>query len=387
MEKKDNIRSIFNSYLNRKNTSIELDELFRYFAEAEEKDLKTLIDAELHSLEDESSAPSLSEQNAIDRVDAHIHQYVRSPKVRRFSVSRWSAAAAIFIAVGVAIVSYLGTKQPSSNGTTEKAIALEHDIPPGRSRATLTLADGRQIELQENTDGIRIEANQVKYIDGHDIVEETTASQFNTITTPRGGQYRIVLSDGTKVWLNAASSLRYPIAFTAKERIVELKGEGYFEVTKNPQKPFKVISEKQEVKVLGTYFNINAYSDESDVKTTLLTGSVQVTSLKGKQSIRLAPGDQSVLNTEGLEVQQVDTENIVAWKNDDFIFKGQDLKTTMRQLARWYDVEIVYASSAPIHLNIGGSVSRKNSLSSVLRAMESTNSVKFEFDGKRILVK
>lgn len=377
--------------MNRTASVEEMDELFDYFGKSQEDELKQLVDHTFDTLEENTALPSNAEHNALSRLDTHIHSHIRSsiddttPIVRmRFPV-RWAVAIVIFIAAGWAISRW--RLLPSPPEGTPTSIAHTPDSAPGRAQATLTLEDGRTIELKETEEGIMVVGDQVRYNDGQDVAEGVAVSQLSTISTPRGGQYRITLSDGTKVWLNAASSLRYPGSFLSKERLVELNGEGYFEVAKNPNKPFKVISRGQVTQVLGTHFNINSYPDESSVKTTLLEGSVKVASLDTDQSVTLVPGKQSVLTTKGLQVHDVDMEATIAWKNDDFIFRGQDLKTTMRQLARWYDVEIAYANNAPFHLKIGGSVSRKNSLSSVLRAMESTNSVKFEFDGKTILVK
>ncbi len=393
MEQNNHIRLLYHRYINGKTSVRETDELFKYFGVSSEENLKQLIDNSFDTFEEDPSPITVSEERVLHRIDRSIHSHIQlhhqetyRPAIRRhLPILRWSVAAAVFILAGWVLSQYwvLAPK----NEITLTPSAFTPDQEPGRSRAILTLADGQLIELKENEEGITISGNEIKYKDGLNIAEMSSSTQLNTISTPRGGQYRIILADGTKVWLNAASTLRYPGTFSNKERTVELDGEGYFEVAKNPDKPFKVVSRKQVVQVLGTHFNVNTYPEESNVKTTLSEGTVRVTSLTDAQSVELFPGTQSVLSSKGIQVRNIDTEAVIAWKNDDFIFREQSLQTTMRQLSRWYDVEIAYADSAPMHLKIGGSVSRKNSLSNVLKAMESTNSIKFEFDGKTILVK
>ncbi|ERJ57951.1 FecR family protein [Sphingobacterium paucimobilis] len=395
MEKNHHIRALFNRYMRRRASEKETDELFDYFGNASENDLRQLIDDTLSDSGEDTSEASTIEQDILTRIDTRIHGHLAPVTIeedttplfrKRLSIVRWAAAAAVFIVASWGLSQYW-LSAPERDRNVNETSLLKADQEPGRSRAVLTLADGQLIELKESEEGITITGNEVKYKDGPSVAEVTSNTRLNTISIPRGGQYRITLADGTKVWLNAASTLRYPTAFPNKERIVELDGEGYFEVAKNPDKPFKVISKEQVVQVLGTHFNINTYADESNIKTTLLEGSVQVTSLHSQQSVKLSPGTQSVLTPQGVQIREIDTDAVMAWKNNDFIFRGQSLKTTMRQLARWYDVEIEYADNAPIHLKIGGNISRKNNLSSVLKAMESTHSVKFEFDGKTILVK
>ncbi|TDQ72248.1 FecR family protein [Sphingobacterium yanglingense] len=391
MGKNNHIRSLYHRYINGKTSVKETDDLFKYFDVSSEEDLKQLIDTSFDTVEEDISPVTVSEEQVLHRIDESIHNHIQlhqdghSPAIRRrFPILRWSAAAAVFIVAGWAIAHWGLTTTPTYPSDTNTVV---NDPSPGRTQATLTLADGQLIELKENEEGITIVDNQVKYADGSPIADSPLATKLNTINTPRGGQYRITLPDGTKVWLNAASTLRYPGRFLTNERVVELDGEAYFEVSKAIGKPFRVVSRQQVVQVLGTYFNINSYPDEPSIKTTLLEGAVKVTSADKLRSVTLSPGKQAVLTEEELHTRDADTDVVMAWKNDDFIFRGQNLQTTMRQLARWYDVEIAYASTAPVHLKIGGSISRKNSLSSVLKAMESTNSIAFEFDGKTILVK
>ena len=211
---------------------------------------------------------------------------------------------------------------------------------------------------------------------------------YNTISTPRGGQYQLILADGTKVWLNSSSSLRFPSNFTGDERKVTLTGEGYFEVAKNAAMPFKVeVAGKEEVKVLGTHFNINAYEDESNINTTLLEGKVEVTSFANKFSNILSPGQQAKLNTAGqIKINnQVDVEQVVAWKNGVFQFGDEmDIYSVMKQISRWYDLEVTYKGN--VSGDIGGSISRNVTVSKVLNMLEIASELKFEVNGRKVLV-
>jgi transmembrane sensor len=207
---------------------------------------------------------------------------------------------------------------------------------------------------------------------------------YNTLSTPRGGQYQVVLSDGSKVWLNAASSLHFPTSFTGNQRVVELTGEAYFEVTKNKKKPFFVKVGDMQVKVLGTHFNINAYSDESSIKTSLLEGSVKIA--KGKVTGLLNPGEQAVLDNQNdkVEIKKVNMDEVMAWKNGIFQFDGADLTTIMRDISRWYNVEIVYDGEEPMR-RFEGKISRTAQLSDVLKILALSN-VKFIVVGNKIIV-
>ncbi|HEY9197254.1 MAG TPA: FecR domain-containing protein, partial [Mucilaginibacter sp.] len=208
---------------------------------------------------------------------------------------------------------------------------------------------------------------------------------MNTMTTPRGGQYWVVLPDGSRVLLNAASSLTYPTAFNGNERRVELTGEAYFEVAHNPAKPFRVSSSGQMVEVLGTHFNINAYQDEAAVKTTLLEGRVKVRAADKNKVRFLQPGQQSVVNAQTFEVNTVETDEAVAWKDGQFVFEGDNIQHIMRMISRWYDVEISYAGTPPDD-NFGGNVSRFSNVSEVLKALQLTGKVRFQIEGRKITV-
>jgi len=299
---------------------------------------------------------------------------------------KWAVAAAVLLCAG-SIFWYTRNQAPATH-TTKNQVAV-NDIAPGSNKAVLTLGNGEKITLTDATAGriandggaeiTRAAAGQLVY--HHQT--STPRVTYNTITIPHGGQYALTLADGTTVVLNAGSSLTYPTAFTGPDRRVTLRGEGYFEVSKDKNHPFIVKTDKQEIEVLGTHFNLNAYADDPAVKTTLLEGAVKVTA--GKQAKILKPGDQSVLQDNDLTVKQVDTETAVAWKNGLFIFEDEPLKEIMRKISRWYDVEIIY-QEVDSDKRFGGSAPRYSNVSKLLKRLESTGGIHFKIEGRRIIV-
>jgi ferric-dicitrate binding protein FerR (iron transport regulator) len=288
------------------------------------------------------------------------------------------------------------------------APVVAHDAVPGRNKAMLTLADGKIIALDEAKNGKLAEAEGInirKTADGQIVYEVAPARadqvsnsdaplKYNEISTPRGGQYRVTMPDGTNVWLNAASSVKYPVKFLQNVRRVELTGEGYFEVSKvhsarGIRIPFVVDTPTESVEVLGTRFNINAYEDEAVVKTTLLEGSVRVSIKEGEDqsadgSLLLVPDQQSVLTGDKLILHKVNAEEIMAWKDGYFSFDHADVKTIMRQLARWYDLEVVYEGEVSPN-TYSGKVYRNMNLSKVLEVL-SFSQVNFRIEGKKIMI-
>ncbi|WP_316847875.1 FecR family protein [Pedobacter psychrodurus] len=305
-----------------------------------------------------------------------------------------SAAALLLCTLSIGIYFYMIKYHVI--GTPKAEVAQE--IAPGGNKAFLTLADGRRISLTDVGNGELAEQAGIKITKAADgqlvytIQEEQEQPNiqtvtYNTIETPRGGQYQILLPDGTKVWLNAASSLKYPTTFIgADKRQVELKGEAYFEVAHNKAQPFLVITpafktngKAHEVEVLGTHFNINAYADEPAIITTLLVGSVKV------NDQLLKPGYQSVFENNKIKISEADPEAAVAWKNGDFVFNGQDGETSLRMLSRWYDVEIDDSENLK-NLHFGGVVSRSQNLSAVIKMLQATGDLKFKVEGRRIIM-
>jgi ferric-dicitrate binding protein FerR (iron transport regulator) len=267
-----------------------------------------------------------------------------------------------------------------------------NDIAPGGNKAILTLADGKNIVLDTASNGTLAQQGGIKVIKTGAQLNYSSGINpaevlYNTVTTPKGGQYQLTLSDGSRVWLNAASSLHFPTAFSGKERKVELTGEGYFEVAKNKEKPFIVTANNTSIEVLGTHFNVNAYSDENSIKTTLLEGSVKVS--KGNAGTLIVPGEQARVNNFSGDItvkKDVDLDETVAWKNGKFVFQSEDIKSIMRQLERWYDVNVVYSKNVTDEEFIG-SISRQVNISEILEMLEKAGSVYFEIKGRTIIVK
>lgn len=275
----------------------------------------------------------------------------------------------------------------------ENQALLYSEITPGRDRATLSLDNGSVFDLDSlgkgeifQQSGIRIEKNEkgelIYSVLGSS--DEPTEILTNTISTPKGGQYRISLPDGSQVWLNAASRLTFPTVFTGESRRVELVGEAYFEVAQNKKLPFRVITPKEEVEVLGTHFNVNSYRDVESSMVALLEGKVKV-SLSSSEFKVLKPGEQTIVKGGAVEVFPVDLSEAVAWKNGEFMFHNESMKSVMQKIARWYDVEVVVASELE-NISIWGSVSKYEDIREVLKIIEMTGSVHFNIEGRRIHV-
>lgn len=302
-----------------------------------------------------------------ERMLRNIHQRIHGTH-KVIGMRRWWWAACLLVLLGAG--AYYRFHEADTPVTTA-------DVLPGGQKATLTLADGAVIELNDAgnrtiREGIRQEGGSLQY-DGRQ-----TAS-LNMLRTPRGGQFRLKLPDGTQVWLNAASSLKYPTAFTGKERIVEVSGEAYFEVAQNAAMPFKVkVGENTMVEVLGTHFNISAYSDEPGMQATLLNGSIRV------QDIILKPGQQAVVTKEKTSIRNADLQQVVAWKDGLFSFQNKSLEEVMREISRWYDIDVVYEGKIPA-IEFGGRVGRDLTLAQLLVFLEKAE-VHFRIDEQRRLV-
>jgi ferric-dicitrate binding protein FerR (iron transport regulator) len=318
---------------------------------------------------------------------------------------RYAVAAALLLAIATG--GYFWLKARSGNTPPiAKNTAPAQDVPAGGDKAILTLADGSQIVLDSAANGdlaqqgsIKVQKlnGQLKYSVGHSDDVYAAGTAYNTVRTPRGGQYELVLQDGTKVWLNAASTLKYPTAFNGRERIVELTGEGYFEVKPLTPKggqgkiPFKVlVPGGQEVEVLGTHFNIMAYKDEPLMRTTLLEGSVRVHAMTGDQKpTLLAPGQQAQISSSGavLVDQNADVDQAVAWKNGFQIFHNADLPTILRQVSRWYDVDVEYQTKAFPEMGLDGTIPRSVSLQNMIKVLELNNDqVHLKLENNKIIV-
>lgn len=336
-------------------------------------------------------------QELEDRMLNNIRQAIAEPvfnaqsQVIKLHLFRNVAAAAIILLLSGTAVYHWYNKHEQQKLVAQNKAIVKHDVDPGDNRAVLTLANGTKLILDSAKIGLLNQSGNIsinKTRDGQVVYTEDKEQQqnsplaYNTISTPRGGQYQVVLPDGSKVWLNSASSLKFPTAFTANERNVELSGEGYFEVAKNKAKPFNVKVKDIDVAVLGTHFNIMAYSDEAAVKTTLLEGSVRLT--QGNISDLLKPGQQGVINNKGIKIIDVDTDEVVAWKNGFFDFERVNIQEIMKQLSRWYGTEVMYEGKTPDDEFVG-KISRDVKLSQVLHILELSH-VRFRIENKKIIV-
>lgn len=307
-------------------------------------------------------------------------------------------AAAVLLILTAAGGYWLSKKRPEAPLLTNNKPLIKHDLPPGGNKAILELADGSSIVLDSASNGTlsRQGATKISKKDGllayNQEGKKPGEILFNTIKTPRGGQYQLILSDGTKVWLNAASSLRFPAAFTGNERRVELTGEAYFEVAtlrfpSGQKMPFIVQKGEMSVQVLGTHFNVNSYEDEDAVRTTLLEGSVKVS--KGDASVIIKPGEQASIShssqkSQTIPVQTVSTDEVMAWKNGLFYFNGDNIEVIMRQLARWYDFDVTYEK--PVTEKFYVKINRNTNVSNVFKILETTGGAHFKIEGKKITV-
>lgn len=328
----------------------------------------------------------------LDVIKKNIH--ADKSRYRKLSPYYYAAAALVLVCLGLGVWSL--TRQVSRQQQLSKSNARPLDVMPGTEGAVLVLANGKKVVLDASSREKTIYQDQSGISttkDGQLTYRSTGSGEmtqevaFLQLQTAKGNQYQLMLPDGTKVWLNAASSLKFPEVFKGRDRKVELSGEGYFEVAKDRDHPFIVKTVKdgtsQEVKVLGTHFNINSYMDDHQIKTTLLEGSVQVDNLRSVQVLK--PGDQSQLNSKQINVTTVDVEDEIAWKNGLFRFDQSALKDILYQLERWYDIKVDY-NSLP-NKRFSGMVPRKAKLSEVLKMLSLTGNIHFNIEeGKRLTV-
>jgi ferric-dicitrate binding protein FerR (iron transport regulator) len=385
-------KKLLQLYLDNKCSPAELKELFAFLKEKESN--RVLLEQmrdEFDNVFDEASEKNTEIPLTVSK-DMEL-------AVIPFYKKRWIsrvAAAAVLIIIGAAAYFIISDKNQN-----QKVIAVEKAIPantiaPGGNKAILTLGNGQKVILDSAENGtIALQGNsRITKNDKGEIVYDATAPTnnfseilFNTVSTPNGGQYKVVLPDGTNVWLNAASSIRFPTKFVDKERAVAITGEAYFEVTKNASMPFKVkINGAEEIEVLGTHFNVMAYKGEKYTKATLLEGLIKIHNRD--ESIFVKPGGQAILQNDGeIElVHSVNTDHIIAWKNGLFDFDNDDLPYIMRQLSRWYDVDIVYNDKIP-EGHYAGSIRKQSNITEVLKMLELAGDVQFSIIGKKILVK
>lgn len=398
MENKVQLNILINKYLNRQCTADEFNLLLQAFNVHEDEDeLKKCL---LTYFETETDYNTPDVGNVLNEVHNNLIQKITKPVpvIKMQPRLNWLALAAVlllFIFSGAYI--YLNPSLFNTKITPALTGRKINDVKPGGNKAILTLVNGQRVVLndlktgvvatQGNTSIIKTNSGQiVNQLLNNNVQDSPSLLSYNTIETPRGGQYQIVLPDGTKVWLNAASVLKYPTRFIGKERKVELSGEAYFEVAKNASMPFKVSSAGQVVEVLGTHFNINAYADESLMRTTLLEGSVKINYKQASSVLR--PGEQAQISNKTTNdinvIKNTDLDEATAWRDGYFQFNHADIKTVMLQISRWYDVDVKYEGNIP-SVQFGGAIERSLNLSQLLKILEK-NQLKFIITGKEVRV-
>jgi len=404
------LRALLKKYMEDDITAQELRELSQYVQHADDPQvLEQLVD-DLWK-EQDARIPRAIPSSALYQTILRHPGLQADPPVsgRKYRSMTWlriaGAAAVVLISAALFWYGRLAVKPQADHVGNTVAIAA---IVPGGNKATLTLASGQVINLSEAQNGIVL-GERLTYIDGSGVLEADFSNRRSSIvdplaagqqdhrddrtsdgaplmllTTPNGGTYQVTLSDGTKVWLNSASILRYPPKFSGPQREVELEGEAFFEVA--PKKiPFFVKTRNQVVKVLGTQFNITSYPDEVEIKTTLVTGAVEVINSKSNAISRLSPGKQSIVKGQRTEIKDVETEPYIAWKKGYFAFPDEHISRVMNTIARWYDIEVEYQGDMT-HKYFGGTLSRFEDFETLLQTIELTGSVRFKIEGRRVIV-
>jgi ferric-dicitrate binding protein FerR (iron transport regulator) len=394
------LQHLFQLYLNDSGTKEELDEFWKLVSQLDEEADDPLKNDLWHlwynsDAENQSGKKDLGNMLQKIQLRAGDWEKKQSPAFLRIPFQRVAAAIVILI-LGIGAYFLLPDRNIKELSKKETQDHLyKNDVSPGGNKAVLTLSNGTKILLgnaangtlaqQGNTKIIKLNNGQLSYSTStQSSADKDVVMQYNTLTTPRGGQYHVTLPDGTQVWLNAASSLHYPTTFLGKERKVEITGEAYFEVAHNADKPFKVEVNGMQIEVLGTHFNINAYSDEPVMRTTLLQGSIKF--ISGNDTRLLSPGQQIQVQPNGQikRIKDADIEQTIAWKNGAFSFHNTSIYEIMRQISRWYNVDVNFNDSLKLRLN--GSIEREVKVSEVFKMIELTGEVKFNIEGRRITV-
>ncbi|HLR38153.1 MAG TPA: FecR family protein [Chitinophagaceae bacterium] len=390
----ERIAYLFQCYFNGIATSEEQSELVNWILqEKNTAQVKELLRKAWITSYGEEDIFSKEESEAILQHILKEGSEKRSIQKKRVFFKRAIAVAAVLLVLlSTGYFLYINKKpQPELTKHVEK---LKNDVLPGKNKATLMLANGSVIHLnnkkmgtiakQGKTSIVKIKNGQLAYNKEVSPSNDRKEIQYNTLRTPRGGQYQVTLPDGSKVWLNAASSLKFPATFNGKNRTVQLTGEAYFEINQNKNKPFKVIANEVKVVVLGTHFNMNTYKNNATVKTTLIEGAIKV-ARKGK-SVVLEPGQQAGMdrNAKNIKVSEANIEEVVAWKNGVFYFDGDNMDYIMRRISRWYNVKVVYKNGVPSG-HYTGVISRNTNLSQVLKVLE-LSGIHFEIKGRNIVV-
>ncbi|NGM60841.1 DUF4974 domain-containing protein [Sphingobacterium sp. SGG-5] len=379
------VEELYDKYLNDTISDTEKQELFDLIRQADDSRLAALADRYLRK-------PESEDLNAVQADIQRILQYIKhriieqenipSAPVKTFILGKWFAVAAAVLIVSFAGYYIYNTRTISKQPQLTNVYG--DDVLPGGNRATMTLSNGEIIELSEDKDGIVANGEGFTYADGEQVVATSDAIQYATLATPSGGQYQLTLPDGSKVWLNAVSSITYPTRFESSQRLVKLQGEAFFDVAEDKTKPFIVESNDQRITVTGTTFNVEAYGDQRATNTTLVSGSVHINSNNGHRIV-LEPGQTAILHDNGFKSLPADIQAVTGWVKGEFVFHYSTLADILPQLERWYDIQ---SDIAPIPQDaFYAEISRNMPLSAVLKAIEETSNLRFEIKERRLLLK
>jgi ferric-dicitrate binding protein FerR (iron transport regulator) len=384
------IEQLLNKYLLETITG---EETRQFFALLDDPDCRAFVmecigedleEGVFEDREDPQLASRIKRRLAVRMESDRRSRTVRLPGYRRFVAA---AAAILVISIGMGI--WWKSQRPETSLAGRQQVAKKQDIPPGKAGAILTLADGTKIDLDSTGNGSVLQQGKMKItklngmLSYHGVANDQTEMMYNTITVPPAHQVELALSDGSRVWLNASSTLRFPSSFTGGERVVELTGEGYFEVAHKAGQPFAVKVAGMQVQDIGTQFDIMAYTDEPAIRTTVVEGSARV--VNGGRSVVLRPNDQADVTKDNIAVRQnADVEEAVAWKNGVFLFKGTDLAYMLRQLGRWYNIAIVFPNEMPKG-HIEADIPRTMNLSKTLEVLHQLG-ISCKLEGDKLII-
>jgi len=396
---------LLQDYFDNTISQTDLIELLEYLNASETDDIADVVREEMLRLQDGPEFNGPRKYDVLQRIKSDprlaggpFFSSDDGPKIIKLHQKSWLKAAVAILIVSAGLGLF---RMNSKNKTPVAPVAqtqLSGPIVPGGNKATLTLSTGRIIQLDTVNNGVIANAGKTRVLKNNkaQLIYEHPSAQapltadnhepvYNILSTPKGGVFQVVLPDGTKVWLNSASSLKFPTEFIGNERRVTLTGEAYFEVAKNKDKPFLVDINSVQVKVLGTHFNIAAYQDDNDITTTLLEGAVQVKN--NNQLSAIKPGEEAVVNnsTNVIRVRPANLERAMAWKNGYFIFSDEDIRNIMKKISRWYNVEVEYRDEFA-NVRFGGTFYRYKSIDELLSYMQEVGKIHFKVEGRRITV-
>jgi hypothetical protein len=397
---KSKLARLLQEYFDNTISETELIELLNYLNVSETDDIIDIIKEEMHRLQDGPEFSGLIKHDVWQQIQSDP-RFIKEtlptneqPKVIKLYRKNWLKAVAAILIVSASLGLFLLNRKIKTSVANVAQNQLSQPIVPGGNKATLTLSTGKVIQLDTANNGLIASAGKAQVLkksnaqlvyDAHPSSADNREPVYNILSTPKGGVFQVVLPDGTKVWLNSASSLKFPIEFTGNERRVSLTGEAYFEVAKNKDKPFFVDMNNVQVRVLGTHFNIAAYQDDNNITTTLLEGAVQVKS--NNQLSAIKPGEQAVIdnNTNAISIKAANIEEVMAWKNGYFKFADEDIRSIMKKLSRWYDFDVEYHDELA-NVRLGGTFYRSKGINELLSYMEEVGKIHFKVEGRRIIV-